>query len=100
MWGCLDFIITFIQSMETNKLYIGGIPWVLGWQDIKDIFREYGEVNHVKIIKDRETWKSKWYGFIEFETVREATLARDKMNGIELEWRVLKIEFAEEKVDI
>jgi RNA recognition motif-containing protein len=41
--------------METNKLYVGGIPWALGWQDIKDIFKKHGEVNHVKIIKDRET---------------------------------------------
>lgn len=100
MWGCLDFIIRFIQSMETNKLYIGGIAWGLWWQDIKDIFREYGEVNHVKIIKDRETGKSKWYGFIEFAMSEDAALAREKMNGTELEWRLLKIEFAEEKVEL
>jgi RNA recognition motif-containing protein len=55
MWGCLELFITFIQSMETNKLYVGGIPWALEWQDIKDLFKKHGEVNHVKIIKDRET---------------------------------------------
>lgn len=99
MWGCLDLYITFIQSMETNKLYVGGIPWALEWQDIKDIFRKYGEVNHVKIIKDRETWKSKWYGFVEFATVEDAISARNNMNEAELEWRILKVEFAEEKVE-
>jgi RNA recognition motif-containing protein len=45
--------------METNKLYVGGIPWALEWQDVKDAFKVHGEVNHVKIIKDRETGRSK-----------------------------------------
>ena len=85
--------------METNKLYVGGIPWALGWQDIKDIFKKHGEVNHVKIIKDRETGKSKGYWFVEFETVEDAAAAREEMNGAELEWRILKVEFAEEKVE-
>jgi nucleolin len=56
-------------------------------------------VNHVKIIKDRETGKSKWYGFVEFETSDDAAAARNQMNWSELEWRVLKVEFAEEKVE-
>jgi len=99
MWGCLELFITFIQSMETNKLYVGGIPWALEWQDIKDIFKKHGEVNHVKIIKDRETGKSKWYGFVEFETANDAISARNELNWTELEWRVLKIEFAEEKIE-
>ena len=55
--------------METNKLYVGWIPWSLEWQDVKDLFKKHGKVNHVKMIKDRETGKSKWYGFVEFETV-------------------------------
>ena len=35
--------------METNKLYVGGIPWALEWQDIKDLFKKFGDVNNVKI---------------------------------------------------
>lgn len=83
--------------METNKLYVGGIPWALEWQDVKDAFKVHGEVNHVKIIKDRETGRSKWYGFVEFANVEDAAKARDEMNGNELEGRTLKVEFAVEK---
>jgi RNA recognition motif-containing protein len=54
----------------------------------------------VKIIKDRETGKSKWYGFVEFETVEFAVIARNELNWTDLEWRVLKVEFAEEKEEL
>lgn len=83
--------------METNKLYVGGIPWALEWQDVKDAFKVHGEVNHVKIIKDRETWRSKGYWFVEFAEVQAAVKAREEMNGGELQWRTLKVEFAVEK---
>lgn len=86
--------------METNKLYVGGIPWALEWQDIKDLFKQFGEVNHVKIIKDRESGKSKWYGFVEFAEIEYAVTARDSLNGSDLEWRLLKVEFAEEKNEV
>lgn len=83
--------------METNKLYVGGIPWALEWQDVKDAFKVHGEVNHVKIIKDRETARSKWYGFVEFAEIESAVKAREQMNGSELQGRTLKVEFAVEK---
>lgn len=80
--------------METNKLYVWGIPWALEWQDIKDLFKKFGQVSHVKIIKDRESGKSKWYGFVEFAEVAHAVLAREVMNWSELDGRLLKVEFA------
>lgn len=86
--------------METNKLYVGWIPWALEWQDIKDIFRQFGEVNHVKIIKDRESGKSKWYWFVEFAEIKDAVSARESMNWSDLQWRVLKVEYAQEKIEM
>ena len=43
--------------METNKLFVSGISWGIEWQDLKDAFKEFWEVLHAKIIKDRETGK-------------------------------------------
>lgn len=83
--------------METNKLYVGGISWGLEWQDLKDIFKEYGDVTYVKIIKDRETNKSRWFGFVEFASVEEAAAAKEAMNGSELDGRTLTVDFAQEK---
>ncbi len=85
--------------METNKLFIGGISWGLDWQDIKDIFKEYGEVSFVKVIKDRETGKSKGFGFVEFASVEEAVAAKEAMDGAELDGRTIKVDFAQDKRD-
>ena len=64
---------------------------------IKDIFKEYGEVVYVKIIKDRETGKSKGFGFIEFATVEEAVKAKDAMDGAEVDGRVINVDYAQER---
>ena len=47
--------------METSKLFVGGLSWNLEWQDLKDAFKEFGEVKHAKIIKDKETGKSRGF---------------------------------------
>lgn len=83
--------------METKKLFIGGISWNLEWQELKDIFKEYGEVVYVKIIKDRETGKSKGFGFIEFSTIEDAIKAKQAMDGAEVDWRVINVDYAQER---
>ena len=83
--------------METNKLFIGGLSWGLDWQEVKDAFKEYGEVTFVKVIKDRETGRSKGFGFVEFKNVEDAVAAKDAMDGAELDGRNIKVDFAEEK---
>ncbi|MBT3726446.1 RNA-binding protein [bacterium] len=65
---------------KTNKLYVGGLSWGLEWQDLKDVFKEYGEVTFVKVIKDRETGKSKGFGFVEFTSADDAEKAKDALD--------------------
>jgi len=83
--------------METNKLFIGGLSWNLDWQEVKDVFKEYGEVTFVKVIKDRETGRSKGFGFVEFENKEDAISAKEAMDGAELDGRNIKVDYAEEK---
>jgi len=83
--------------METNKLFVGNLSWNLTWQELKEVFSEFGEVNFVRIITDRETGRSKGFGFVEFASVEEATVAKDAMQGKEVDGRELKIDFAQEK---
>jgi len=85
--------------METNKLFVGGISWNLDWQEIKDAFKEYGEVTFAKVIKDRDTGKSKGFGFVEFTSVEDAVAAKEAMDGAELDGRTIKVDFAEDKRD-
>ncbi len=85
--------------METNKLFVGNLSWGLDWRELKDIFKEFGEVSFVRIVTDRETGKSRGFGFIEFVNAEDAAKAKEEMNGKELEWRELKIDFAQERQD-
>jgi heterogeneous nuclear ribonucleoprotein A1/A3 len=86
-----------MADTATNKLFVGSISWNTTWQELKEAFAEFGNVGFVKIVTDRETGRSKGFGFVEFETVEEATAAKEAMDGKELDGRPLKVDFAEEK---
>ncbi len=83
--------------METNKLFVGNLSWGLDWRELKDIFKEFGEVSFVRIVTDRETGKSRGFGFVEFVNAEDAAKAKEEMDGKELEGRELKIDFAQER---
>ncbi len=83
--------------METNKLFVWNLDWNLDWKDLKEIFWEYGEVVFVRVVTDRETWKSRWFAFVEFADALEAKKAMEELNWKELNWRELKIDFAKER---
>jgi heterogeneous nuclear ribonucleoprotein A1/A3 len=83
--------------METNKLFVGGISWNLDSEDLKEAFAEFGEVLSANIIKDRETQRSRGFGFVEYGTVEEAAAAKEAMDGKELDGRAVKVDFAQAK---
>lgn len=83
--------------METKKLFVGSLSWNLTWQDLKEAFGQYGEVVYAKVITDRETGRSKGFGFVEFASVEEAVAAKDALDGQEIDGRAVKVDFAEEK---
>ena len=83
--------------METNKLFVGNLSWGLDWRELKDIFKEFGEVSFVRIVTDRETGKSRGFGFVEFAWVEDAVKAKEAMDGVEIDGRAVKVDFAQEK---
>ena len=83
--------------METKTLFVGGLSWNLTWQDLKDAFNQHAEVVHAKIIMDRETGKSKSFWFVEFNNVEDAVKAKNAMDGVELDWRPIRVDFAQER---
>ena len=71
------------------RLYIGNLPWKLVEADLAETFAQYGVVEgSVKVIRDRETGRSKGYGFIEVERGEDAI---QEMNGREVLGRGLKV---------
>jgi RNA recognition motif-containing protein len=83
--------------METKKLFVGGIPWSYDWQELKDAFKEYWEISFARVIKDRETKKSRWFWFIEFVNLEDAVKAKEALDWTELEGKTIKVDFAEDK---
>ena len=74
-----------------KKLYVGNLPFSVNDQILMDAFTQFGKVESAKIITDRDTGRSKGFGFVEMSTDEEASNAINKMNGAELEGRSLTV---------
>src|SRR5215471_7898931 len=73
------------------KLYVGNLSYNTSEDELRDAFAEYGEVASAKIITDRETGRSKGFGFIEFADDEVAKRAMTSMNGAQLGGRALTV---------
>ncbi len=87
------------QSVQGNKLYVGGIPYRSTEDDIKKAFSEAGNVTSASIISDRMTGRSRGFGFVEMATEAEAQAAVDRWDGKELDGRTLSVSFARPQGD-
>ena len=64
-----------------NKLYIGNLPYSVGDSDLEQAFGQFGAVSSAKVMMDRETGRSKGFGFVEMGSDPEAQAAISGMNG-------------------
>lgn len=74
-----------------KKLYVGNLSYSLDDQSLADAFSEFGNVESARIVTDRESGRSKGFGFVEFSSDEEAATAIQKMNGVELGGRALNV---------
>ena len=77
--------------MNSNKLYVGGLPYATTEADLEDLFAEHGTVESARVITDRMTGRSKGFGFVEMGSQDEAEAAAEKLNNSELEGRTLVV---------
>ncbi len=82
-----------------KKLFVGGLSWGTKEDDLQGAFAKFGEITHVKIITDRETGRSRGFGFVSFANGDDALTAINQMNGTELDGRTIKVSEAEDKRD-
>jgi RNA recognition motif-containing protein len=83
-------------SYELNpaKLFVGNISWSASEEDLKAAFSEAGTVVYVRIIKDKQTGRSKGYGFVEMSSGPEAEKAIELLNGKDLAGRAISVNVA------
>ena len=74
-----------------SKLYVGNLSYSTTEQDLEKSFSEYGKVTSATVVKDRETDRSRGFGFVEFVQSENAKKAKAAMNGKELNGRSLKV---------
>ncbi|MBT4552001.1 RNA-binding protein [bacterium] len=81
------------------KIYVGNLSYQTTEEELNDLFKEYGEVASVNIIKDRYTDRSKGFGFVEMLTDAEAEKAIENLNETEIKERKLRVNQAREKTE-
>lgn len=74
-----------------QKIYVGNLGFNVTNDQLKAQFAQFGEVDSAKIITDRDTGRSKGFGFVEMSNKSEATEAIDALNGSQFEGRAMTV---------
>lgn len=74
-----------------RKLYVGNLPFSVTEESLSAKISEFGKVESVKIITDRDTGQSKGFGFVEMSSDSEAHAAIDGLNGVDYDGRPMKV---------
>ena len=74
-----------------KKLYVGSLPYSVNDSSLEALFAPHGTVDSAKVIMDRDSGRSKGFGFVEMSNDQEAQEAMSKLNGTELEGRTITV---------
>ncbi|KAG0334487.1 hypothetical protein BG005_004842, partial [Podila minutissima] len=81
----------------SSKLFIGGLSWNTSDDSLRHGFSAYGQVEDAIVIRDRETGRSRGFGFVTFATDADAQNAIDNLHEREFEGRTIKVDRASER---
>jgi RNA recognition motif-containing protein len=85
-----------VPSMA-KKLFVGSLSWNTNDDGLRRAFSPFGEVTEVKVIADRDTGRSRGFGFVTFDDDEAATKAIAALDGTELDGRTIKVNVAQDK---
>ncbi len=81
------------------KVFVGGLPFATTDDELRDIFAAHGAVASATVVRDRDTGRSKGFGFVEFENDDEGKKAETALNGSEIGGRSISVAEARPKED-
>ncbi len=81
------------------KIYVGNLSFRTTQQELEDLFTNYGNVQEAAVVTDRETGRSRGFGFVTMPEDGEASAAIEALNGTEIEGRTLTVNEARPKTD-
>ena len=76
------------------NIYVGNLSWGLDQNDLQQLFAEFGPVKSANLIEDRETGRSKGFGFVEMENQADGEAAIEALNGKDMDGRSLTVNVA------
>lgn len=82
----------------SKRLYVGNLSWNVSDEDLREVFQRDGrQVVDARVITDRETGRSRGFGFVEFASPEEGQAAIDALDGQDLDGRPLRVNAAQER---
>ena len=82
-----------------KKLFVGNLAYSVGDDDLEALFAEHGTVVNAVVIRDRETGRSRGFGFVEMETKEMAEAAAGVVDGFEMEGRRIRVNHNQTKTN-
>ncbi|KAI0199178.1 hypothetical protein F4808DRAFT_462165 [Astrocystis sublimbata] len=76
------------------KLFIGGLAWHTEETTLRQKFEEFGEIEEAVVVKDRDTGRSRGFGFVRYTSEADADKAIANMNGVEFDGRAIRVDKA------
>ena len=82
----------------SKKLYVGSLSWDTTDEGLNTAFSRFGEVTEATVVKDRDTGRSRGFGFVTFNSNEDADTAISGMDGKDMDGRTIKVNEARDKV--
>ena len=83
----------------SQKLFVGGLSWNTGGIELQKEFEAYGVVLESTVVADRETGRSRGFGFVTMEDDAAAKTAVEKLNGAQLDGRAIRVDLAQSRTE-
>jgi cold-inducible RNA-binding protein len=81
----------------SNKLFVGSLSWNTTSEELQQAFAAVGEVVEAKVLTDRETGRSRGFGFVTYDDEQSAVRAVEELNGSTLDGRTIRVDQANER---
>ena len=81
----------------SRKLFVGGLSWNTTDDGLKEAFSRFGNVTEAKVVTDRETGRSRGFGFVSYQEATDGAAAQQAMDGASLDGRSIRVNAAEDK---
>ena len=78
-------------------MFVGNLPWSANDMSLQELFGEYGSVTEARVVKDRETGRSRGFGFVSMSSTEEMNAAIQALNGYDLDGRPIRVNQAESR---